>query len=472
MKVHILALLFLASACNVPGQCKVGDASCGPQAFCYAGNNAKPGDDGVCVLEEKVPPVEPVEEAVDEEEEEVVVVKKPPVEPPPEETVIELEIIGFSPSEASHGEKLYIQGTGLDTVDSVTLNDVPAEVLSVEPNEVVVEVPKSMHCSGPVQMMAGDKTVASRDTFSYVPTASAFILAEGTGSSAFSSPRGLAIDETQNLLWVAEANNHYIRSLKLENFSAGPVCGNGVLNSVDGNTKDAQVGFPSGIAWDAQTDALYMLSQRPNSIRKYVGSEDYVSTIASDAAFGRLQDIAAATADNLYVTDESHCIWKVSSGKLSRFAGMTGSSGFVDDTGEKARFQNPQGICVDAEDNLYVADAGNHSIRKISPEGKVSTFAGSGEEGFVNGAREDALFSNPEGVAMDTAGNLYVADTGNQCIRRISPEGTVSTLADVNAFGPPYNVSEFSPTSIVVDTAGNLYVAEMEKHRVTKITLE
>ena len=145
-------------------------------------------------------------------------------------------------------------------------------------------------------------------------------------------------------------------------------------------------------------------------------------------------------------------------------------------TGGTARFNNPSGIALDTSGNVYVADIGNHLIRKISAAGVVSSFAGIwGAVGHVNGTAGTARFDNPSGVAIDTSGHVYVADTYSHLIRKISPEGVVSTLAGNGTAGTIVNgtaatATFSSPTGVAVDASGHVYVADINAHHIRKIS--
>ena len=148
-------------------------------------------------------------------------------------------------------------------------------------------------------------------------------------------------------------------------------------------------------------------------------------------------------------------------------------AGFADGTGTAAQFNGPFGVAVDVDGNVYVADTYNYRIRKITPAGVVTTLAGNTNYGYADGAGAGALFYLPKGVAVDPAGNVYVADENNQRIRKITPTGTVTTLAGSTGGSTDGDVSvaQFStPGGIAIDADGNLYIGDTGNHRIRKIT--
>jgi sugar lactone lactonase YvrE len=162
-------------------------------------------------------------------------------------------------------------------------------------------------------------------------------------------------------------------------------------------------------------------------------------------------------------------------GAVTTFAG-SGTGGFSDGNGTAAQFSNPQGIAIDAQGNIYISDTFNNRIRKITPDGTVTTIAGNGTAGYVdNETGTDAQFYAPAGLTVDGQGNIYVADYGNNVIRKITAAGAVSTYAGngVAAYvdGAAINVAAFSgPSGVALDVQGNLYVADRNNNMIRKIT--
>ncbi len=154
-------------------------------------------------------------------------------------------------------------------------------------------------------------------------------------------------------------------------------------------------------------------------------------------------------------------------------AGQAGMTGSVDGSGSQARFNAPHGVATDHAGNVYVSDSANGTIRKITPGGVASTLAGlPGYSGNTDGNGHDARFGNPQGLAVDNQGNIYVADTGNNTVRKITPLGVVTTLAGLAGAGGAGADARFnSPGGVAADSAGNVYVADTNNHTVRKIAL-
>ncbi len=200
--------------------------------------------------------------------------------------------------------------------------------------------------------------------------------------------------------------------------------------------------------------------------------------VGNAAQFGQPWSPVIATAGNIYVAEVRFSTIRqiTPQGSVSTFAGQAGIQGSTDGVGTNASFSNPFGLAIDSSNYLYVADTGNDTIRKITPGGAVSTLAGlAGNYGSADGTRSGALFGNPRGVAVDTNGNVYVADTSNETIRKITPAGAVTTLAGlVNSFGIADGTGSGArfnfPTALAVDTSGNIFVADDQNSAIRKVT--
>ncbi|GHU61064.1 hypothetical protein FACS189445_2630 [Spirochaetia bacterium] len=206
------------------------------------------------------------------------------------------------------------------------------------------------------------------------------------------------------------------------------------------------------------------------------GTAGFANDTGTAAQFNSLHGITTDGSGNLYVADSSNNrIRKIdATGVVTTFAGST--QGFADDTGTAAQFNSPNGITIDGSGNhLYVADTGNHRIRKIViSTGVVSSLAGNGTPGYSMGTGTAAMFNQPNGITIDGSGNLYVADTHNHRIRQIViSSGVVTLLAGYGS--PGYadgtgTAARFNqPNGITIDGSGNLYVADTVNHRIRKI---
>ena len=200
--------------------------------------------------------------------------------------------------------------------------------------------------------------------------------------------------------------------------------------------------------------------------------------IGTAARFCNPQGVATDSTGNVYVADTFNCaIRKITpAGVVSTLAGTAGTCGSVDGPGSAASFNYPQGIAADNTGNTYVADSTNCTIRKITSAGVVSTLAGTaGACGSADATGAAARFNYPVGVAIDSAGNVDVADTNNCTIRQITPAGVVSTLAGAagvagSADGMASSARFSGPTGIAIDGTDNLYVADLGNNTIRKIT--
>jgi streptogramin lyase len=312
--------------------------------------------------------------------------------------------------------------------------------------------------------------------------------ADGTGTAArFYKPYGVAVDGAGNV-FVADAYNSAIRMIAPSGVVTTFAGKAGSTGSADGTGTAARFQFPKGVAVDAASNVF--VADSNNTIRKitpagvvttlagtaspYGGSADDTGTAAR---FNGPQGVAVDGAGNVFVADTyNDTIRKISpSGEVTTLAGTAGSLGSADGTGAAARFSGPSGVAVDGAGNVFVADSGNHTIRKIAPSGVVTTLAGTARsEGSADGTGTAARFAYPNGVAVDGAGNLFVADGNNHSIRKITPSGVVTTFAGTavssgSADGAGTSASFYAPYGVAVDGAGNVFVADLNNNNIRKI---
>ena len=320
-----------------------------------------------------------------------------------------------------------------------------------------------------------------------------------TIAEPLSNPQGMAVDRTGNL-YIAETGNHLIRRVDPSG-TISTIAGTrnfhpwrGGFSGDGGPAVAAELHYPQGVAVDGAGN-LYIADQYNECIRR-VDPWGIISTIAGPTGEGysgdggpavaaRLswpRDVAVDGAGNLYIADRgNNCIRRVDpSGIITTIAGTcSGAGGYSGDNGPAvaARLSLPSGVAVDGAGDLYIADTNNYRIRRVDARGIITTIAGTGEYGYSGdkGPAPQAQLKDPDGVAVDSAGNLYIADRENHRIRRVDASGIITTIAGTGEDGysgdngPAVAARLDHPRDVAVDGAGNLYIADYLDHRIRRV---
>jgi len=309
------------------------------------------------------------------------------------------------------------------------------------------------------------------------------------GSASFDHPGGLALDGFGNL-YVADELDNLIRKLDPSG-TVTTIAGTGdagFLNGTAGPGGTAELNLPSAVTLD-DAGILYVADSANNRIRKVEGTA--VSTLAGNGIFGLVSDagvaefaepsgVAVDGLGSVYVADQfNNCIRKVTSaGAVTTFAGLCdGGPGFVDGNAGTGQLALPAGLALDKLGNLWVADTGNNAIRKIDAQGNLTTVVGNGDAGAQDGPggpSGSAELAAPSGVAADGQGNLFVADSANNLVRKVDASGNVTTIAGTGAAGfvdGRANTAAFwAPIGIAIDGVGNIYVGDSNNNRIRVIS--
>ena len=410
-------------------------------------------------------------------------------EPVPKTTITSnLAISSKTPSSGTKNTTVYL--TGIDFSPNaisniVTINGKICTVNIASATSLSITIPRGAG-SGAINVTVGGITVQST-IFEYIVTPSQVSTlagstqgyADGIGTAAqFAFPYGVAVDAEGNI-YVADSYNHKIR--KISPTGTVTTLAGSTQGLADGTGTSAQFNVPIGVAIDVAGN-VYVADLANHKIRK-ISPTGMVTTLAGSTAgfadgpgtsaqFNNPFGIAVDASGNVYVADkDNQKIRKINTtGTVTTLAGST--AGYSDGLGTASQFSFPCGVAVDASGNVYVADTNNNKIRKIGPTGAVSTLAGS-THGFADGNGIVAQFKSPFGLSVDISGNIYVADTGNYKIRKVNTTGLVTTLAgSIGGFADGLHSSaKFGQvTSVAVDTFGNVYVGDTTYEKIRKIT--
>jgi sugar lactone lactonase YvrE len=315
-------------------------------------------------------------------------------------------------------------------------------------------------------------------TLNYSATAVTLVITQAAATICFPNPSGLALD-ANHILYVADASSNTISRVTATGVVTPWAGATGTAGSTDETGAKALFNQPAAVA--ATAASMVYVADSANATIRQITPAGVVTTFAGSAVsrghadglgtaatFSRPVGLAVDVSGNLYVADATnHTIRKITpAGAVTTCAGTAGVAGSTDGTGPAALFHSPSGIAIDNGGNVYVADTGNNTIRQITPAGVVTTLAGlAGFSGSADGAGTSARFNQPSGLALDAAGSLYVADTGNSVIRRVTAAGVVTTFAGLSTVAGRRDATGTAalfnqPKALACDSGGNLYVAD------------
>jgi sugar lactone lactonase YvrE len=388
---------------------------------------------------------------------------------------------------AAGGTIITILGSGFSNIaaeNSVKFNGVAAPVQSATNSKLMVTVPMKVG-SGKIEVSVNAKPATRTIEFIYDWMGIVTTLAgstpghaDGTGSVAkFGGPAGLDMDAAGNL-YVADYGNNKVRKIT----PAGVVTTlpGRIPNWNNQNGPNTDFNLPSDVAVD-DVGNVFVAEYNSHIISKITptgevsvlagGIRGFADGTTTAAQFDSPSGIAADASGNVYVTDAAnHKVRKITpAGVVTTLAGN--SKGYKDDTGSAAQFNSPFSVAKDAFGNLFITDSYNRRIRKVTPAGIVTTFAGNGIWGMADGLGLAAQFENPTEIAVNAAGNIYLSDAGTK-VRWITPAGKVTTVAGyVDSI--THEPIEFRKVlGIAVDGTGHVYVSDYYNAKIYKIVIQ
>lgn len=403
----------------------------------------------------------------------------------------------FSPLSGKKGTAIKIQGKhfGSDVSKvSLQINGLKATINAVTDTEITAVVPDKCGL-GKLVLTVNGKEVTSSAAFRYLYTATtSYFSGSGVGGyedgppqkSKFGTLYNIATD-SKGIMFAADLGNCMVRRIETDG-SISTLAGAAGGGFKDGEGNQALMKFPIGIEL-APDGSVYVADQENHAIRK-IFSDGTLVTVAGEpnrpgsadgglasAQFKKPYGVKLDKAGILWICDtENGLIRKLSDSQVSTFAGST--PGYADGKLREAKFYMPSYLNFDENGNIFIADKHNHCIRKITPDGMVTTFAGTPtKDGYRDGEAAQAMFNQPCNIQIDKLGNLYVNDLWNHCIRLVYPDGYVTTLAGKGGTegyleGTGENALFKHPQGCTLDKDGNLFVTDSANQRIRKLTIE
>jgi len=405
--------------------------------------------------------------------------------PPPTQTP--LAITSINVNTGPFNTVVIVTGTGFSSTladDQVFFNSKTATISNATSTQLTVVVPLGAS-TGNVTVSVNNGKAAIGPVFNYQLTAMVTTIAgniqggaiDGNGAKAsFRAPFDVTVD-SKGFIYVADHGNNLIREIS-PTYDVTTLAGNnGSALGINGQGTAASFDYPTGILVDASGN-MYVAD---NTALRQIMPGGSVITVgyAQPVEYSNIASVVTDALNNIFVSDiYNNVIIKISPRTFgSVFAGAPfKAGGAADGTSTLALFNHPVALAIDTVGNLYSTDQGSNLIRKISPLGTVTTIAGSGQAVLVNGQGRNASFNSPSGIAIDVSGNLYIGDSGNNVIRKITPGGTVSTVAGTgfagSADGEGSSATFNHPQGLAIDPSGNIYVADTNNNLIRKISFQ
>jgi sugar lactone lactonase YvrE len=395
-------------------------------------------------------------------------------------TLTSPSILSLSVYKGAYNTQVEINGKNFDTSavnTKVLFNNKPAKIIAASATKFTVTVPLGAG-TGKVSLLLNNGGIVSGPVFTYIYTMLVTTLANSsiplgatgsTGQESWERPTGIAVDSKRNV-YVSDFLGNMIYKVDTTNKSI-VLCGQATQGFYNGTFSQAMFNFPYGLAVD-HNDNIYITDRGNGALRK-IGTDNMVTTFGSaDGLF-----LAIDKNNTIYYSNAGGIFSLTQTGQNTLFAGSGYRSGKTDGPRLDINFGSIYGMAFDYAGNLFIADWSYNRISKIGTDGNVTLLAGSGNYGFVNGKGAAASFKHPTGLTVDAQGNVYISEPGDEVIRKITPDGTVTTFAGTGADGNidgTLSQAMFSdPEGLAIDYNGNIYVADAgNNNSIRKIGLQ